>query len=48
MEDPSGYAQIIRLQVLFLEVFMFKVEKVRIFLIFHFFEVHAEYEFPPF
>ena len=45
MEDPSGYAQIISLQVVFLEFFMFKVEKIRIFLIFYFFEVHAEYEF---
>ena len=45
MEDPSCYAQIISLQVLFLKFFMFKVEKISIFLIFHFFEVPAEYEF---
>ena len=42
MAEPSGYAQIISLQVAFLEL---KVTKIKIFLIFHFFEVHAEHEF---
>ena len=45
IEDPSGYAQIISLQVVFKEFFMFKVEKIRIFVIFHFFEVYAKHEF---
>ena len=45
MEDPSGYAQVVSLQVPFLEIFMFKVEKIMIFVIFDFFKVHAEYEF---
>ena len=42
MAEPSGYAQIIGLQVAFLEL---KATKIKIFLIFHFFEVHAEHEF---
>ena len=45
MEDASSYAQIISLQVVFLDFFMFKVGKIRIFLIVHFFEVQAEHEF---